>query len=1056
MCLSLSRDYSGNRQPSSLPLPCTHHLFSPPSQRYPVKELNTHSPNTRGWQSPRFCDFPQEVGLQLSSQSRVTQVQLLSHQSKIATKIELFVGEGPSYGQASWRRLGYLSLDDNARSEYQARELKSVYIDASGGFLKLLVHKCYVNKHNIFNQVGIVAVNILGEAVGGGGSDGGGFRGGAGGAVAARGGGGREPGPMDELSFDMNLDPESAARVRQVVAAKERAVEMEDYDAAKRLKAAEADLCGLGVRLAQLELAKKQAVASEDYDRAKQLKVECLGLREELHRTLAQVEGSLGADMHTAQNAPQPPYGQADGFGYGPGGDPGGGPGGGGGGYGQPASYDQRPVGGGGHGYGPGGPPPGGGYRDDGYGYDGYGGQGNPQPNAHYQTPVNQHQQYRSPEPQQQRGDEDASGRYSGGSGGGYVGSPAQGSGLRGNALRHSNDPSSGGGGGQSGLRGAAAYPDGGDEYGDGGYGGGAGGGGAGAGAGAGGVGGGGGADGEGGDGGAHPLDGVPNYEELPAPEPLPVGAAAGEGNELAAVAGIFGEYVLRCLLSKQWTLREAAVAKAKLMAPGLAEGGGDRDLVPALCRVLQAGAEDKIAQVFLTSLQLLELCCGLFGAAVRFPPRDLQHKLDGVASTLVHKLGDNQARVREAALDALLALAACPPAGCEFVVRHAVRKLPPRQTGKVWRPLASRLQLLRDLVDEYGVGHGTGLGSLSVTMGFAKENEATSHTFQEVRDAARELAVALYRRLGPHGGDWEPYLAVLRVKQREEYERAFEETAVDANAPAAPIAPRGAARTEAAYSGDGGGGQGEGDGGYGHGGGGHAPKGRGRGASPAAARGGGPGGGGGGGGPRGLGTGSPGNGGGPVKASPQSGARAAPPRGEEAWEASGGKGGGGGFSGHAGETKGRDDEGKDSGSGYDDDEYDDGVLPGGATRVATAQRTIGSAMAGSGVEELDDDDDDDGYGRGASTTTGGGDVEDGEVEAFKDEIMKQLEESAFSIDEAHNIPTLQFGTGAGDAVKDAVLAEWCGEVGMTTAVADMTEAQRLDALDRVAKWLFQ
>ena len=61
---------------------------------------------------------------------------------------------------------------------------------------------------------------------------------------------------------------------------------------------------------------------------------------------------------------------------------------------------------------------------------------------------------------------------------------------------------------------------------------------------------------------------------------------------------------------------------------------------------------------------------------------------------------------------------------------------------------------------------------------------------------------------------------------------------------------------------------------------------------------------------------------------------------------------------------------------------------------------------------------------------------------------MKQLEESAFSIDEAHNILTLQFGTGAGDAVKDAVLSEWCGEVGLTTAVADMTEAQRLDALD--------
>ena len=140
---------------------------------YPAQELNHHSPHTRGWQSAyvlryglyggrnkpwlglfeflgrRFCEFPQELGLQLAQPGRLTQVQLLSHQCKIATKIELFVGDGQSYAEATWRRLGYLSLDDNSRSDYQARELKSVYIDAVGSYLKLLVHKCYMNKHNV-------------------------------------------------------------------------------------------------------------------------------------------------------------------------------------------------------------------------------------------------------------------------------------------------------------------------------------------------------------------------------------------------------------------------------------------------------------------------------------------------------------------------------------------------------------------------------------------------------------------------------------------------------------------------------------------------------------------------------------------------------------------------------------------------------------------------------------------------------------------------------------------------------------------------------------------
>lgn len=83
----------------------------------------------------------------------ISQVQILSHQSKIATQIELFVGHGDSYESAHFRRLGYLSLNSNERSKYQARELKSVYVNAPGQYLRMLVHKCYINEVNLFNQV---------------------------------------------------------------------------------------------------------------------------------------------------------------------------------------------------------------------------------------------------------------------------------------------------------------------------------------------------------------------------------------------------------------------------------------------------------------------------------------------------------------------------------------------------------------------------------------------------------------------------------------------------------------------------------------------------------------------------------------------------------------------------------------------------------------------------------------------------------------------------------------------------------------------------------------
>ena len=34
---------------------------------FPVTELNEHSPHTKGWQSPRFCECPQEIGIELHS-----------------------------------------------------------------------------------------------------------------------------------------------------------------------------------------------------------------------------------------------------------------------------------------------------------------------------------------------------------------------------------------------------------------------------------------------------------------------------------------------------------------------------------------------------------------------------------------------------------------------------------------------------------------------------------------------------------------------------------------------------------------------------------------------------------------------------------------------------------------------------------------------------------------------------------------------------------------------------------------------------------------------------
>jgi hypothetical protein len=85
---------------------------------------------------------------------------------QIPTKIEVFVGfsngsaggadaaAAASAGSGSMRRLGYLSFDSNERSNHQARELKSVHVTVEAELVRLVIHRCHVNKLNIYNQVG--------------------------------------------------------------------------------------------------------------------------------------------------------------------------------------------------------------------------------------------------------------------------------------------------------------------------------------------------------------------------------------------------------------------------------------------------------------------------------------------------------------------------------------------------------------------------------------------------------------------------------------------------------------------------------------------------------------------------------------------------------------------------------------------------------------------------------------------------------------------------------------------------------------------------------------
>ena len=185
--------------------------------------------------------------------------------------------EGPSLRPPCRAGL-YLTLPpppppcSNVGTSYSARELKSVHVRVPCLLLRLVVHKCHSNGHNTANQVGLVAINILGEALPqdapGSGVPAGPL------TVATSAGAALPSGGQPAGEEDPAFDATTTALLAQLAQAKAAAVAAEDFDEAKRLRDAHAAARAVALKRAALEQRKAAAIAVEDYDAAKALKLE--------------------------------------------------------------------------------------------------------------------------------------------------------------------------------------------------------------------------------------------------------------------------------------------------------------------------------------------------------------------------------------------------------------------------------------------------------------------------------------------------------------------------------------------------------------------------------------------------------------------------------------------------------------------------------------------------------------------------------------------------------------------------------------------------------------
>lgn len=705
---------------------------------YPARELHFHTPQTRGWQCARFSKFPQELILRLDHPARIHQIQLLSHEYKIATKIELYTGLLPpgetSMDRAIMRRLGHLSFDPNTASGHQARELKSVHVNVDAAILRVVVHKCHVNKLNIYNQVGIVAINVIGEAISP--TDPG--WGGAGGNLApgprpARGAG------MADMAIDLDVDPVTAVKIREIHALKDEAVAREDYDEAKRLRDGINRLKAVGAKIGQLEARKRAAVEAEDYEAAKLIKLEIDKLRDAGGVTA--LGESVGAGSGRARRGEddeaifahvlqanreiidRPPVDLIQPGGRAPAPDLGDlespAPEYGGGGavreeYEHPPAPPSPP---------PPPPPP---RESD----TTYGAQTQPEayePRREYEAPTREMARMSHDErvvgglsPAQlaaikaNAGPDDIPPPVSQGYSamGNYDERPAvsrtamemakqEGStpqrfrdGPDASAKGFNNDEVPAGATGRSrmpaGLEDEEFVPPVGSVRSP---------------------------------GNAKPPEG---YDpDLPPPDPIP----SAFTTEAGPVVDAFGEYAAMCLYSKNWMHREAALARMEEQVRQGAVNADTREVFRTMCNMMTRLFKDKVANVFANACKLLTSAVKVMGKELG--GREVHSSVAQLVPQLIEKLGDAHAKVRDASREAILELAS---SDLTLVSGPLVK---PVRSQSVWRIVLGRLSIMNELIPKHGLakaGHD-GL-TLEAVMEF------TSKTFESPNGDVRSAAV--------------------------------------------------------------------------------------------------------------------------------------------------------------------------------------------------------------------------------------------------------------------------------------------------------------------------
>ena len=222
-----------------------------------------------GWCSSPFCKYPQEIIIQLNNPCKLTQINITLHEYKIPSKIDFYYyypnqknkeEEKFDYNNIPFIKIGYIIPNTNEKSNFKLREFKKIKINQNTLYIKLILHKNFINLENRYNQVSIISIKFFGYELENS----------------------NPPEYKNLMSGEMNknknsdfnedgLDEVCVSKLKEIKSTLDLCVKKEKYDSAKIFRELYQRVKLLGEKMKNLSECKLKCIETNDFDSCKKI-----------------------------------------------------------------------------------------------------------------------------------------------------------------------------------------------------------------------------------------------------------------------------------------------------------------------------------------------------------------------------------------------------------------------------------------------------------------------------------------------------------------------------------------------------------------------------------------------------------------------------------------------------------------------------------------------------------------------------------------------------------------------------------------------------------------